>query len=60
MSTHNIPFLILKRKSPEIILSLPLWDFSKGLKREFDTAMVDVPFVFKPSKFNCFLFSGHL
>ena len=37
MSIHNIPFSIYKRKSAEIISNLRLWDFSKGLKDEFET-----------------------
>ena len=51
MSTHNIPFSVYKRKSPKIILNLQLWDFSKGLKNEFETAVVNEPSVFKPLKF---------
>ena len=45
MSTYNI-------KTPLIILSLPLWDFSKGLN-EFETAVVDKPSVFEPLKSYC-------
>ena len=40
-------------KSPLIILSLPLWDFSKGPKNEFEAAVVDEPPVFEPLKFYC-------
>ena len=53
MSTHNIPFSIEKEKLPIIILSLPLWDIFKGLKNEFETAVVDEPSVFEPPKFYC-------
>ena len=35
------------------ILNLPLWDFSKGLKGEFETAVVNEPSVFEPLKFYC-------
>ena len=34
-----------------IILNLPLWEFSKGFKNEFETAMVNEPSVFQPLKF---------
>ena len=54
MSTHNIPFSILKRKSPSIIPNLQLSDFfSKGLKNEFETAVVYEPSVFEPLNFCC-------
>ena len=54
MCTQNIPFSIYKkRKSTEIIPNLQLWDFSKGLKNEFETAMVKEPSVFEPLKFYC-------
>ena len=42
-----------EEKSALIILNLPLWDFSKGLKNEFETAVVDEPSVFEPLKFYC-------
>ena len=53
ISTYDIPFSIQKEKLPLIILNLPLWDFSKGLKNEFETAVVDEPSVFEPLKFYC-------
>ena len=54
MSTHNIPFSIYKRKSPKIILNLQLWNFfSKGLKNEFETAVINESSVFEPLKFYC-------
>ena len=43
ISIHN-------RKSPYLFLNLQLWDFSKGLKSEFETAMVNEPSVFEPLK----------
>ena len=52
MNTNNIPFSIKKRKIT-LILNLPLWDFSNGLKNEFETAVVDEPSVFEPLKFYC-------
>ena len=30
MSTHNIPFLNIKRKSSQIISNLQLWDLFQG------------------------------
>ena len=39
--------------SSYIILNLQLWDFSKGLNNEFETAMVNEPSVFEPLKFYC-------
>ena len=53
MSTHNISFSIEKEKLPIIILSLPLWDIFKGMKNEFETAVVDEPSVLEPPKFYC-------
>ena len=59
MSTHNIPLIIQQRKSPLIIpnmiISAAMEFFSKGLKNEFETAMVNEPLVFKLSKFYCIL-----
>ena len=56
MSTHNIPFLIMK-KSPKGIPNLQLWDFSKGPKNEFKTAVVNKPSVFELLKFYYKVFS---
>ena len=36
---------------------LQLWNFSKGLNNEFETAMVNEPSVFEPLKFYCDLVS---
>ena len=52
MSTHNITFSIFKRKSALII---QLMEFCKGLKDEFETAVVNKPSVFEPLKFYCTL-----
>ena len=41
------------KKSPKIILNLQRWYFPKGLKSEFETAMVNEPSVFEPLKFYC-------
>ena len=43
--------LYKEEKSALIILNLPLRDFSKGLKNELETAVVNEPSVFEPMKF---------
>ena len=48
--TQDTIFNIKKRKSPYFNRKL---DFSKGLKNEFKTAMVNEPSVFKPLKLYC-------
>ena len=55
MNTHNIPFFNIKRK---ITLNYPKNKnicryglFSKGLKNEFETAVVNDPSVFEPLNF---------
>ena len=54
MSTHNIPFSIIKKK---IALNYPKFAaiglFFKGLKKEFETSMVNEPSEFKPMKVYC-------
>ena len=42
-----------QEKSPQTILNLQLWDFSKGLKNEFETAVVNEPSGFEPLKVYC-------
>ena len=53
MNTHNIPFSIKMK----IILNYPKFAaigfFFKGLKNEFEIAMVNEPLVLKPLKFYC-------
>ena len=55
MSTHNIPFSIQKKKKnhPKLSQISSYGTFSKGLKNEFETAMVNEPSVFEPLKFYC-------
>ena len=57
MNTHNIPFSIEKKK---ITLNYPklavMRFFLKGLKDEFETAVVNEPSVFEPLKFYCMCF----
>ena len=44
---------IMGKNHPRFILNLQLWDFSKGLKNEFETPMVNEPSMFEPLKFYC-------
>ena len=56
MSTLNIPFQYKKKK--KITLNYPksaaMGFFSKGLKKEFETAVVNDPSVFEPLKVYCY------
>ena len=53
MSTHNIPFSKQKEESHLTIPNLQPGDFSKELKNESETAVVNEPSVFEPLKFYC-------
>ena len=53
MSTNNIPFLIKKENYPRLSQICSDGTFSKGLKHEFQTAVVNEPSVFEPLKFYC-------
>ena len=53
MSTHNIPFSLLKKKLTLNYPKLKLWDFSKGLKNDFEIAVINEPSVFEPLQFYC-------
>ena len=54
MSTHNIPFLNINKKGTlNYPKSAALGYLSKGLKNEFETAMVNKPSVFQPLKVYC-------
>ena len=56
MKTNNIPFSSEKKKKITLnYLKSALWDFSKGLKNQFERAMVNEPSVFEPLKFYCIL-----
>ena len=51
MSTHNISFFkIEKKKNLNYPKSVAMGFFSRGLKNEFDTAVVNEPSVFEPLK----------
>ena len=61
MRTQNIPFSIKKKEyHPRLskICSYRIF-FSKGLKNEFETAVVNEPSVFEPSKSYC-IYHDHL
>ena len=51
--TQYTIFSIIKKRSPYSILNLQLWDFSTGLKNEFEITVVNEPSVFEPLKFYC-------
>ena len=54
MSTHNIPFSMLKKKITLIYPKSVVMGFcSNGLKNGFETAVVNEPSVFAPLKFYC-------
>ena len=60
MSTHNIPILIQKRKHPKLSQICSCGIFSKGLKNEFEIAVVNEPSVFELLKFYCMYSKGLL
>ena len=53
MSTHSIPFQYKIEQHPKLIQICSYKIVSKGLKKEFEKAMVNEPSVFEPSKFYC-------
>ena len=54
MSTHNIPFLNVKKENhPKLSQISNFGICSKGPKNEFETAVVNEPSVFEPLKFHC-------
>ena len=62
MKTYNIPFSKKKKKKKKKITitdyeSAAMVFFSKGLKNEFETAVINEPSVFEPLKFYCILSS---
>ena len=61
MSTHNIPFPNMKKKTILNKLSqiCCYWIFSKGLQNEFETAMVNEPSEIEPLKFYSTSFECH-
>ena len=51
MSTHNIPFsTYIKENQPKLSQICSYLIFSKGLKDEFETAVVNEQSVFEPMK----------
>ena len=56
MSTHNIPFFNTKKNNTLKLSQFCSYGFfSKGLRSEFETAVVNEPSVFEPLKFYCIL-----
>ena len=54
MSTHNMPFInIRKENHPKLSQICMGRVLSKGLKNEFEIAVVNGPSVFEPLKFYC-------
>ena len=53
MYTQYTIFNTNKKKHPELAQICSYGNFSKGLKNEFETAMVNEPSVFEPLKFYC-------
>ena len=54
MSTHNIPFLNIKKENHPKLSQICNYEIcSKGPKNEFETAMLNEPSVFEPLKFYC-------
>ena len=54
MSTHNIPFLNIKKENhPKSSQICNYRICSKGPKNKFETAVVNEPSVFEPLKFYC-------
>ena len=54
MSTHNIPFFNMKKKKTlNYSKSAAMGFYSKGLKNEFERAVVNEPSVFEPLKLYC-------
>ena len=54
MSSHNIPFFNIKKKiTLNYTKSAAMGFCSKGLKKEFETAVVNEPSVFESLKFYC-------
>ena len=53
MCTHNLPFIIKKKITPDYCKSAAMGFFTYGLKNEFETAVVNEPSVFELLKFYC-------
>ena len=58
MSTRNIPFSIYKRKSGKLSKIYSYWILFKGLKDEFEKAVVNEPSVFEPLMFYCIVYDA--
>ena len=60
MKTHNIPFSIFLKENHTILSKLCRYFFLGTQEREFETAVVNEPSVFEPSKFYCILFQSNI
>ena len=56
MSTHNIPFSTITQKNTLNYPRSAAMRFSKGLKDEFEKAVVNESSVFEPLKFYCIIY----
>ena len=56
MSTHSIPFSIKKKNTFNYPKYAVMGFFFKGLKNDFEPAVVNEPSVFEPLKFYCIFF----
>ena len=57
--TQYTTFNMKKEKHPKSSQICSYDIFSKGLKNEFETAVVNEPSVFEPLKFYCILYNPH-
>ena len=55
MKTHNIQFQLKNENHPKLSQICSQVIYSEGLKKEFETAVVNEPSVFEPLKFYCTL-----
>ena len=53
ISSHKIPFFNLKINDPKLSQIYSYWIFSKGLKNEFETAVVNESSVFESLTVYC-------
>ena len=53
MSTHNIPFLNIKKKIIFYYFKSELWNLFQGTQERIEPAVVNEPSVFEPLKFYC-------
>ena len=59
MSTHNIPFHYKHKNHPKLSQICRYEIFCKGLKNDFETAMLKESLVFEPLKFYCIVINAN-